>query len=154
MMRVISVLMCFACGSVAGVYGEPGNQVVADTQEPSPSFRYRSDRYRDPFIPIAVPRASAEPSVQEEDVSPQTVRVVGTMSSAQGRWAVLEFDGGERLIVTPGQVIAAHSRVVKDVTEQGVTLSAIGETAKSQAENTYWLDEERDLEELRSGGNS
>lgn len=154
MRRVVAVLMCFSCGSVAGVYGEPGDQVVANTQEPSPSFRYSSDRYRDPFIPTAVPRTSAEPSVQGEDVSPQTVKVVGIMSSAQDRWAVLEFESGERLIVTPGQVISAYSRVVKDITEQGVTLSTIGETAKSQAEKTYWLDEERDLEEPRSGGNS
>lgn len=156
MMRVVSVLMFFLCMSVAGpqVHAGSGDQVAVNAQEPSPAFRYRSDHDRDPFVPTSVLRVPAGSSVQRQDVSPQTVKVVGTMSSAQGRWAVLEFEGGERLIVMPGQVISAYSRIVKRITEQGVTLSAIGDNAKPQAEKTYWLDEERDFVEPRSGGNS
>ena len=152
MMRVVSVLICLACGSVAGVHGGSGAQVVANTQEFSPSFSYGSDHYRDPFVAPTVIQTPPGSAVQGRDVSP-IVKVVGTMSSAQGRWAVLEFEGGERLIVMPGQVISAYSRVVKRITEQGVTLSSIGETAKSQAEKTYWLDEKLDIGESRSGGN-
>lgn len=154
MMRGVSVLMCFLCGSVAGVQAGPGDQVVANAQQLSPSFSYSADHYRDPFVPTAVTRTPEGSAVQAVDVSPQTVRVVGTITTAQGRWAVLEFEGGERLIVVPGQVISAYSRMVKRITEQGVTLSAIGDTAKSQVEKTYWLDEEPDIGEPRSGGNS
>ena len=155
MMRVVSVLMCVACWSVGGVHGEPNDQVVVNTQKPSPSFSYTSDRYRDPFVAstVVLP-TSVGSAVQGRDVSSQTVKVVGTMLSAQGRWAVLEFEKGERLIVTPGQVISDYSRVVKRITEQGVTLSAIGETATSRAEKTYWLDEEPEIGEPRSGGTS
>ena len=154
MMRVVSVLMCVACWSVGGVHEGPNDQVMADTQEPSSSFSYSSDRYRDPFVASAVIPTPVRSAEQRRDVSPQTVKVVGTMSSAQGRWAVLEFEGSERLIVVPGQVISAYSRVVKHITERGVTLSAIGETARSQAEKTYWLDEEPEIGEPRSGGDS
>ena len=153
MMRVVLVLMGFLCGSVAGVQAGPDDQVVANTQEPLASFSYRSDHYRDPFVPAAVTRTPEGSAAQAVDVSPQTVRVAGIISSAQGHWAVLEFDGGERLIVVPGQIISAYSRVVKRITEQGVTLSAIGAT-KAQGEKTYWLDQELDVGELRSGGNS
>lgn len=154
MMR--AVLMFVVCGSVAWtpVHAGPGEPVVADAQAPSTAFRYRSDHYRDPFVPTAVTQTPVGSSVQGQDVSPKTVKVVGTMLSAQGRWAVLEFEGGERLIVMPGQVISAYSRIVKRITEQGVTLSAIGDTAKPQAKKTYWLDEERDIGEPRSKGNS
>ncbi len=154
MIRTVSVVLFLVCGSVAGVRAGPGEQVVTNAQEPSTAFRYGSDHYRDPFVPKSVIRIPAGPSVQKQDKSPQTVRVIGTISSAQDRWAVLEFEDGERLIVMPGQVISAYSRVVTRITEQGVTLSAIGETAKSQAEKTYWLDEEPDIGEPRSGGNS
>lgn len=153
MMRIVSVLMCFLCGSVAGVQAGPGEQAVANTQEPSASFRYSSDHYRDPFVPTAVTRMPEGSAVQAVDVSPQTVKVVGIMSSAQGRWAVLEFEGGERLVVMPGQTIPAYSRIVKRITEQEVTLSATGAT-EAQAEKTYWLDQGPDIGDPRSGGNS
>lgn len=153
MMRVVFVLMCFLCGSVAGVQAGPDGQVAANVQEPLASLSYRSDYYRDPFVPAAVIRTPEGSATQTVDASPQTVRVVGIISSAQGHWAVLEFDGGERLIVVPGQIISSYSRVVKRITEQGVTLSAIGAT-KSQGEKTYWLDQELDVGESRSGGNS
>ena len=91
--------------------------------------------------------------MQSVDASPQTVKVAGIMSSAQGHWAMLEFDDGERLIVVPGQILSAYSRVVKRITEQGVTLSVIGAT-KAEGEKTYWLDQEPDVGEPRSGGNS
>ena len=153
MMRVVLVLMCFLYGSVAGVQAGPGERVVANTQKPSASFRYSSDHYRDPFVPKAVTRTPEGSAGQAVDASPQTVRVVGIMSSAQGRWAVLEFEGGERLIVMPGQTISAYSRIVKRITEQEVTLSAIGGT-EAQAEKTYWLDQKLDIGEPRSDGNS
>ncbi|MDE0144560.1 MAG: hypothetical protein OXI53_10305 [Nitrospira sp.] len=154
MMRVVLVLMCFLCGSVAGVQAGPDEQVAANTRESLASFSYRSDHYRDPFVPPAVVTRTPEGSAaQAVDVNPQTVRVVGMMSSAQGHWAVLEFDGGERLIVVPGQIISAYSQIVERITEQGVTLSAIGET-RAQGETTYWLDQEPDAGAPRSGGNS
>ena len=153
MMRAGFVLMCFLCGSVAGVQAGPGEQVAANTQEPLASFSYSSDHYRDPFVPTAVTRTPEGSAGQAVDVSPQTVMVVGIISAAQGHWAVLEFDGGERLIVVPGQIISAYSQIVKRITEQGVTLSAIGAT-KTQGEKTYWLDQEPDIGEARSGGNS
>lgn len=150
MMRIVSMLMCFLCGSVAGVQAGPGEQAGANAQEPSASFGYSSDHYRDPFVPAAVTRTPEGGAVQAVDVSPQTVKVVGIMSSARGRWAVLEFGGGERLVVMPGQTIPAYSRIVKRITEQEVTLSATG----AQAEKTYWLDQEPDVGDPRSGGNS
>ncbi len=154
MIRIVFVLMCFLCGSVAGVQAGPGEQVAANAQEPSASFGYSSDRYRDPFVPTALTRTPEGSAAQAVDESPRTVKVVGIMSSARGRWAVLEFEGGERLVVMPGQTISAYSRIVKRITEQEVTLSAIGDTAKTQAEKTYWLDQEPDMGEPRSGGNS
>ena len=153
MMRVVLVLMCFLCGSVAGVQAGPGEQVVANTQKPLASFSYSSDHYRDPFVPPAVTRTPEVSAVRAMDASPQTVTVVGIISSARGRWAVLEFESGERLIVMPGQTISAYSRIVKRITEQGVTLAAIGAT-EAQAEKTYWLDQEPDIGEPRSSGNS
>ena len=153
MMRGVLVLMCFLCGSVAGVQAGPGEQALANTQEPSASFSYSSDHYRDPFVPTAVTRTPEGSAVQAVDISPQSVTVVGIISSAQGHWAVLEFEGGERLIVMPGQTISAYSRMVKRITEQGVTLSAIGQT-KAQGEKTYWLAQEPDIGEFRSDGNS
>lgn len=155
MMRVGSVLMCLVCWSVGGVHGASNDQVAVNTQETLPSFSYDSDRYRDPFVAsTVVPPTAVGSAVQGRDVNSQTVKVVGTMSSARGRWAVLEFESGERLIVMLGQVISDYSRVVKRITEQGVTLSAIGEMATSQAEKTYWLDEEPEIGEPRSGGTS
>lgn len=153
MMRVVFMLMCFLCGSVVGVQAGPDGQVVANVQEPVASLNYRSDRYRDPFVPAVVTRTPERVAGQAVDESHQTVRVAGIISSAQGHWAMLEFDGGERLIVMPGQILSAYSRVVKRITEQGVTLSAIGET-KAQGEKTYWLDQGPDAGEPRSGGNS
>lgn len=153
MMRVVLVLMGFLCGSVAGVQAGSGDQVVANPQKPLASLSYRSDHYRDPFVPTAVTRTPEGSAGQAVDVNPQTVMVVGIISSAQGHWAVLEFDGGERLIVVPGQIISAYSQIVKRITEQGVTLSAIGAT-KAQGEKTYWLDQELDVGEPRSGENS
>ena len=160
-MRAIAVLMFFVCGSVflftgTQVHAGPGEQVVtnAPLNEPSRAFRHRSDRYRDPFVPKSVVRNKAGSSLQGQDVSHQTVKVVGTMSSAQGRWALLEFEDGKRLIVRQGQVISAYSRVVQRITDHGVTLSAIGEKARPQQERTYWLYEEKDFWEPRSGGDS
>ena len=154
MMRVAFMLTCFLCGSVAGVQAGPDKQVAANVQEPLASLSYRSDHYRDPFVPAAVPRTPEGVADQAVDAGPQTVRVVGMMSSVQGHWAVLEFDDGERLIVVPGQIIPAYSRVVKRITEQGVTLSAIGATkaTKAQGEKTYWLDQAPDVGAPRSGG--
>ncbi len=155
MIRIVFVLMCLLCWSVAGVQAGPNDQVVVNTQEPSPSFSYSSDRYRDPFVAstVVLP-TSVGSAVQGRDGSAQTVKVVGTMLSVQGRWAVLEFERGERLIVMPGQVVSGYSRVVKRITEHGVTLSAMGETATSPAEKTYWLDEEPEIREPRFGGDS
>jgi len=159
MTRAGSVLMFFVCGSVLsciGTHGHagPGDQVVTDAQEPSHLFRYRADHFRDPFVPKSVVPNAASASLQGQDVNRQTVKVLGTLSSAEGRWAILEFEDGERLIVMPGQFLSAYSLVVKRITEQGVTLSGIEEQTEPQAEKTYWLDEERALEELRFGGNS
>lgn len=153
MMRVVLGLMCFLCGSVAGVRAGPGDQVAANPQKPLASFSYRSDHYRDPFVPSAVTRTPEGSAGQAADVSLRTVRVVGIIASDQGHWAILEFDGGERLIVVPGQIISAYSQIVKRITEQGVTLSAIGAT-KAQGEKTYWLDQEPDIGKPRSDGNS
>ena len=159
MTRAVSVLMFFVCGSVLScigthVHAGPGDQVMTDAQEPPHVFRYRADHYRDPFVPKSVVPNAAGASLQGQDASRRTVKVLGTMSSAEGRWATLEFEDGERLIVMPGQFISSYSLVVKRITEQGVTLSAIEEKTKPQAEKTYWLDEERALGERRFGGNS
>jgi len=155
MLRAV-VLIIFVCGSVAWtpVQARSGEQMATHAQEPSSAFRYRSDHYRDPFVPKSVVRIPAGSSVQGQAVTPHAVKVIGILSSTQSRWAVLELKNGERLIVMPGQVISAYSQIVKRITKQGVTLSAIEEKAKPQAEKTYWLDEERALGELRFGGNS
>lgn len=155
MTRAVSVFTFFVAGSVfwfAGthVHAGQGDQVTTNAQEPPRAVRYRADHYRDPFVPKSIIRNPAGSSVQGQDVSP--VKVMGTTSSAQGRWAMLEFEDGERLIVVPGQVISAYSRVVKRITEHGVTLAAIGEKAGPQAERTYRLYEE--VLELRSNGDS
>ena len=157
MRRTVSVLLLFLCGSIfrlAGteVHAGPGDQVVTNAQESPGVVRYRSDRFRDPFTPKSGVPHPAGSSVEVQDVNP--VKVMGTMSSAQGRWAMLEFEDGERLIVVPGQVISAYSRIVKRITEDGVTLSATGDQASAQAERTYRLYEERDFWEPRAGGDS
>ena len=157
MMYAISVLMSFVCIGVFWFAGTPvharlADQAVTNAQESPRVVRYRSDRYRDPFVPKSVIPSATGSSLQAQDVGRQTVKVLGTISSAEGRWAVVQFENGERLIVKPGQVIAAYSLVVKHVTEQGVTLSAIEEQAKLQAERTYRLDEERDFGEPRPNG--
>ena len=154
-----AVLMFFVGGSVfwfAGtqVHAGPGDQVVTNAQESPRVVRYGSDHYRDPFVPKSVALNPAGSSLDAQDMNRQTVRVMGTTSSAQGRWAMLEFENGERLIVVPGQVISAHSRIVKRITEQGVTLAATGKKAGTPVERTYRLDEERDFREPRSGGDS
>lgn len=157
MVRVVSVLMFFVCGSVpwcigTHVHAGPGDRVVTDAKGPSHVSRYRSDRYRDPFVPKSVVPSAPGASLQVQDVGRQTVKVLGTLSSAEGRWAVVQFENGERLIVEPGQVISTYSLVVKHITEQGVTLSAIEAQAEFQAERTYRLDEERDVSEPRPNG--
>lgn len=89
-------------------------------------------------------------------MSHQPVKVVGIMSSAQGHWAVLDFEDGERLIVRVGQVLSAYSQVVKRITDEGVILSAVEGKARvrSQPERTYLLYEERDFFEPYSRENS
>lgn len=155
MRRTVSVLLLFLSGSIfwfAGTHGHAGraDQAVNNAQKSPRVVRYRSDHYRDPFVPKSVASNPADSSLEAKDVNRQTVRVVGTLSSVHGRWAMLEFEDGERLIVVPGQVIPAYSRVVKRVTEEGVTLSATGARASPQVERTYRLDEERDFLEPRS----
>ncbi len=108
-------------------------------------------RYRDPFVPKAVPPppvsepappSPAPVSAPEPEPVSLTVLVRGIASSPQGRWALLEFENGEQLIVRTGQVIAAFSRVVTRITDQGVTLSALGGAeAPSPADRTYFLDQ-------------
>ena len=164
MRRTVSVLVStfFACGSVlwfpspqvhAGPRAPTQDPLVTNAQESSP-FRYRSDRYRDPFLPKSVVRNAPGPSLQGQDVGRRTVKVVGITSSAQGRWAVLEFDHGERLIVMVGQVLSASSQFVKRITDHGVTLSAMEGKAGLQPERTYTFYEERDFFEPRSSGDS
>ena len=157
MTRTVSMLLLFLCGSLfrpAGteVHAGPGDQVVTNAQASPGVVRYRSDHFRDPFVPKSVVPHPVDSSVEVQDVSP--VKVMGTMLSAQGRWAMLEFEDGKRLIVVPGQVISAYSRVVKRITEEGVTLSATGDKASPQAEKTYRLSDERDFGEPRAGGDS
>ena len=158
-MHAIPVLMSFVCVGVfwfAGthVHAGPGDQAVTNAQELPRVVRYRSDHYRDPFVPKSVAPNPADSSLEVKDVNRQIVKVMGTMSSAQGRWAMLEFEDGERLIVVPGQVLSAYSRVVKRITREGVTLSATEEKARPQVEKTYRLYGERDFGERRSGGDS
>ena len=158
-MHAISVLMSFVCVGVfwfAGTHVHAGlaDQAVTNAQESPRVVRYRSDHYRDPFVPKSVVPNPAGSSVEVKDVRRQIVKIMGTMSSAQGRWAMLEFEDGERLIVVPGQVLPAYSRVVKRITEEGVTLSATGEEARPHVERTYRLDEEREFGEPRSDGDS
>ena len=157
MTRTVSVLLLFLFGSFfrpAGleVHAGPGDQVVTNAQASPGVVRYRSDHFRDPFVPKSVVPHPVGSSVEVQDVG--SVKVMGTMSSAQGRWAMLEFEDGERLLVVPGQVISAYSRIVKRITEEGVTLSATGDQASQQAERTYRLSDERDSWESRTGGDS
>ncbi len=149
---LVSVFFFLLCGSVlwfsstqvlAGP-GDPTKDLLvtnARLNETSRTFRYRSDHYRDPFLPKSVFQNNAGSSLQRQDMSRQSVKVVGIMSSAQGHWAILEFEDGERLIVRAGQVLSAYSQVVKRITDQGVTLSAVGGKARvrSQPERTYLL---------------
>ena len=151
------MLMFFIGGSafwLAGthVHAGPGDQIATNAQESPRVVRYRSDHYRDPFVPKSVVLNPARSSGEVQGVDRQTVKVMGTMSSAQGRLAMLEFEDGERLIVVPAQVISAYSRIVKRITEEGVTLSTTGDKAGTQVESTYRLYEERDYREPRSGG--
>ena len=139
-------------GSPAQTKDLSGTHVQSN--EPSRIFRYRADHYRDPFLPKSVFQDSAGSSLQGEDVSLQTVKVVGLMSSAQGRWAMLEFEDGERLIVRAGQIISSYSQVVKRITDQGITLSAIKGKAGGQPEKTYLLYEEQDVSSPYPGGSS
>lgn len=157
MMYAIPVLMSCLCVGVfwfAGtqVHGGPGDQVVTKAQESPRIVRYRSDHYRDPFVPKSVVPSPVRSSSETQDVDRQTVKVMGTMSSARGRWALLEFEDGKRLIVVPGQVISADSIAVKRITEQGVTFSGTGAEARSQVERTYRLYQERDFGDPPSGG--
>ncbi len=144
-----ATLMGFVGGMVfwfAGmhVHAGPGDQVVTNAHESSPVVRSRPDQYRDPFVPKSGVPSPAGSSPEERDATGNAVKVMGTLSTAQGRWAMLEFEDGARRIVVPGQILSAYSRVVKRITEKGVTLSATGDTAGPQAERTYRLDEERD----------
>lgn len=157
MTRAVSVLVFFVGGSLLScigthVHAGPDDQVGTNAPESPRVVRYRSDHFRDPFVPKSVVLNPASSSVEVQGVGRQTVKVMGTMSSAKGRVAMLEFEDGERLIVVPGQVISAHSRIVKRITEQGVILSATGDKEGTQVENTYRLYEERDYGEPRSGG--
>ena len=151
--------MCLVCVGVfwfAGthVHAGPGDQNVTNAQESPLVVRYHADHHRDPFTPKPGVPAPVGPALDVQDVNRQTVKIMGTMSSAQGRWALLEFEDGERRIVVPGQVLSAYSRIVKRITEDGVTLAATGDRAGAQAERTYRLDEERDVGEPRSGKDS
>lgn len=164
---LVPVLFFSLCGSLLWLL--PLTQVRAEPRDPardllknvqlnktSHTFRYRSDHYRDPFLPKSGFQNNAGLSLQRQDVSRQCVKVVGIMSSAQGRWASLEFEDEERLIVRAEQVLSAYSQVVKRITDRGVTLSSIqGKgSIRSQREETYLLYEERDFFEPSSRGSS
>ncbi len=132
-----------------------GDSLLSHTQlnKTNRALKDRADRYRDPFVPKSVVRKTMRspvpkqtldrhlPSPKQEPVR-QNVRVRGIVSSPQGRWAFLEFENGERLIVMVGQVIAASSQVVTRITDQGVTLASLEGKAegKAQPDRTYLLD--------------
>ncbi len=164
---LVSVFFFLFCGSARWFFstqvhagpGEPTKDLLftnARLNETSRTFRYRSDHDRDPFLPKSVFQNNAGSSLQRQDMSHQPVKVVGIMSSAQGHWAVLDFEDGERLIVRVGQVLSAYSQVVKRITDEGVILSAVEGKARvrSQPERTYLLYEERDFFEPYSRENS
>jgi len=119
----------------------------APLNETDPAWRYRADRYRDPFVPKPVVRDALHSPVPKQAADRQHVLVKGIVSSPWGRWALLEFANGERLIVSAGQVIEASSQVVTRITDHGVTLSTLegtGET-QSQSDRTYFLDREQGM---------
>lgn len=119
----------------------------APSNETDPAWRYRADRYRDPFVPKPVVRDAFHSPVPKQAADRQHVLVKGIVSSPRGRWALLEFENGERLIVSTGEVIAGSSQVVTRITDHGVTLSALEGTgeAQSQSDRTYFLDREQGM---------
>ncbi len=151
LVTMIFVALCGECprGALSHVYAEPHDVSVDSFVPRAPlhtthrALRSRIDRYRDPFVPKTVVRTEIPaPEPTQEAPSRQHVLVRGIMSSPQGRWALLEFENGERLIVRAGQVIAAFSQVVTRITDQGVTLSALGGKgdAPLPPDRTYLLD--------------
>ncbi len=163
---LVPVLLFSLCGNllwlsstqVRAEPGDPERDLLKNVRlnKISHAFRYRSDHYRDPFLPKSGFRNNAGLSLQRQDVTGRCVKVVGIMSSAKGRWAILELEDEKRLIVRARQVLSAYSQVVKRITDQGVTLSSVqGKTSiRSQPEETYLLYEERDFFEPSSGGSS
>jgi len=104
MMYAVSVLVCGSILWLTGthVYAGPGDPAVPNDRESPRVVRYRSDHVRDPFMPKSVILKPAGSSVETQDVNRGTVKVIGTMSSIHGRWAMLEFEDGEQLIVVQG----------------------------------------------------
>ena len=150
MVAMISVLLWWDCPrcSLSHIYAEQ-RDVSGDSFSPraplhktNRALRSRADRYRDPFVPKTVVRKEVHAPEPKQESDRQNVLVRGIISSPRGRWALLEFENGERLIVMTGQVIAASSQVVTRITDQGVTLSALGGKADalSQPDRTYFLD--------------
>lgn len=155
LVTVMFALVCweypwFASHHVAAEqHDTTGDSLVprAPLNETDPAWRYRADRYRDPFVPKPVVRDALHSPVPKQAADRQHVLVKGIVSSPWGRWALLEFENGERLIVSAGQVIEASSQVVTRITDHGVTLSTLegtGET-QSQSDRTYFLDREQGM---------
>ena len=142
MLFVLSWWDCPRC-FLSHVHAEP-RDVSGDSLSPRAPLHEtnRADRYRDPFVPKTIIRKEIHASEPKQEPDRQTVLVRGIISSPHGRWALLEFKNGERLIVTAGQVIVASSQVVTRITDHGVTLSALGgkADAPSQPDRTYFFD--------------
>ncbi len=147
---VMFALVCWGCPWFSSNHVSAGqHDTIEDSFLPrtplnvtNRALTYRADHYRDPFVPKPVVREVFRSPAPKQDPDRQHVLVKGIVSSPQGRWALLDFENGERLIVTEGQVIAASSQVVTRITDHGVTLSALESTAgaQSQPDRTYFLD--------------
>ncbi len=155
MVAMIVVLSCWECSRFSSipVYAErhdsSGDALLPHTPLQKTSRAWRdgadADPYHDPFVPKTVVRTDTEVGspVPKQEPDRQNVLVKAIIASPRGRWAILEFENGERLIVMTGQVIAASSQVVTRITDREVTLSALEGKAspRSQPDRTYVLDQ-------------
>lgn len=92
--------------------------VVVSTPPAVPTYVYRGDRFRDPFIPLIgapsagfdVPRPASEPL---SAFNPVGAELKGILKTTTGRWAVIRTSEGATYLVQNGKIFDPKRKAVE-----------------------------------------
>lgn len=92
----------------------------------SPTYSYKGEKYRDPFVSLAGQGAAYFYSGDDTPFDPNNVELKGVLKMKSGRWALLRTAAGASFIVKEGKLWDSKRKLVKGyvgiVKEKGLEL--------------------------------